>query len=185
MAISVTTTDSLRFMPSAIQVPAGQPISLSVTQGGVILHTFTLLSLVNYQAPPSTSNWTQLLHSHPAIVNLVINATAGQTQSKTLSAPKTGYYEFVCIEPGHFQGGMFGFLGVGVPPPNVGVPTGAGAPVYYTTALIAGLVILMVALGVVFGRRARPAAAPGATAPRPAQEPEPADAGTPDFRNRL
>ncbi|MGI0054034.1 MAG: hypothetical protein ACRECR_07270, partial [Thermoplasmata archaeon] len=66
--------------------------------------------------------------------------------------PPLGTYEFVCEIPGHFQAGMFGFMGSGV---AVGAPAGPPVPtgLYIITGVIVGLVVIAIALAFVVGKR--------------------------------
>jgi hypothetical protein len=72
-------------------------------------------------------------------------------------SPGPGWYEFVCLEPGHFQSGMYGFIAFGMNlPANLTVSvasTGPGAGVFIISGTIVALVVVALVLGFVVGRR--------------------------------
>lgn len=152
-SISASTNNFL-FTPNSIgPIAVGATITLTVTQLASTPHTFTLSSLVNYTIPSTATNLTQFFSSHPPVVDITLNGTPGETRSATFTLPTVGFYEFVCTVAGHFQSGMFGFLGYGVTPPNAVAQTGPGAPVFIIGGSIVALVVIALVLAFVLGRR--------------------------------
>ena len=152
-SIAVSTNNFL-FAPNSLgPLPAG-PVTITVTQLASNTHTFTLSSLANYTIPAGASNLSTFFTQHPPLVSVTLNATVGEQHTVTFTPPKVGYYEFVCEISGHFQLGMYGFLGYQVAPPNAApTSTGPGTPVFIIGGVIVGLVVLALALGFVIGRR--------------------------------
>lgn len=142
-------------------VPTGSVINVSFFDGDPTSpHTFTILNLSDYYA----ANWstfnpaylTQLINDHGTLFNKTADSDARVTGNFT--SPKTaGYYEFVCILPGHFQRGMWGEIGFGEPvPSNIsfgGGSPGPGLAVFIIVGTIVALTVLAIVLGFVVGRR--------------------------------
>jgi uncharacterized cupredoxin-like copper-binding protein len=141
------TTNSLSFVPNVLSTPAGATITgpvtfhVLVTNLGSLSHTFTV-------AAERNTTLTNLgpLNSHTPLVNVSINSS-GEAVAK-FTVPGVGVYEYVCTIAGHFAGGMFGFLYVGVPvpapPPSpstaiVAVPVLAGSAVLLGIGLVLAL----------------------------------------------
>ena len=88
--VTLTLGDSLRFAPQSVEVRAGQPVELTLRNGGSTLHDFALTEGV----------------SGP----VKIEAQGGQAANGTFSIDKPGTYTFVCSVPGHAPGGMRGTI---------------------------------------------------------------------------
>ncbi|EQD52883.1 copper-containing oxidoreductase signal peptide protein [mine drainage metagenome] len=110
--LNVTTTSQFSFVPGTLTVTPGATVHLRVTQAASFAHTFVLSPVANYTIPTSTNSSAlyAFFQAHPPLVNLSVAGTPGATNSTIFTAPPVGVYEFVCIIPGHFQAGMYGFL---------------------------------------------------------------------------
>ncbi|MCI4334330.1 MAG: hypothetical protein L3K04_01655 [Thermoplasmata archaeon] len=154
-ALSLSVGDVFAFTPDTMEAAApGDNVTITVTQLGTTLHTFTLSSVDNLTFPTSdsTPDLQTFFTSHPPLVNLTINGTTGFHASATFTAPAKGVYEYVCMVSSHFQEGMFGFFGSGVAPPS---PAGPGMPtgVYIIAGIVVSLVVVALVLGFVVGKR--------------------------------
>jgi uncharacterized cupredoxin-like copper-binding protein len=154
-SVSLSVSDSLRFTPSSVMVTPGASIKVLISNLGSLAHTFTLSSVANYTIPSSDTpaDLSAFFSKNAPLANVSIGAGVGTTATVTFTAPKTGFYEFVCTVPGHFQSGMLGFLGSGVTPPGATVSTGPGAPVFIIAGTIVTLIIIAIVLGFVIGKR--------------------------------
>lgn len=157
VAVTIMVGSVFSFTPNTIQANPGDTVTLTFVLGSDANspHTFTLSSVANYSFPSSetSTQFSQFFAAHAPLVNLDA-AGAGSTNSTTFTAPAKGYYEFICLQPGHFSVGMFGYLGSGVTPPNSAPPsTGPGAGVFIIGGTIAALVITAIVLAFVIGRR--------------------------------
>jgi hypothetical protein len=123
-------------------------------------HTFTIIGARDYEIPnpagQSNGNLTALIHANGTLVN--VTSTPLNTTFATI-APVTqaGWYEFVCLEPGHFQAGMYGFIAFGEALPaglGLGSTTpGPGIAVFIIIGTIVSLTVLAIVLGFVVGQR--------------------------------
>jgi plastocyanin len=153
--VLITVSTAFQFSPSSFVVTPGDSVTLTVEQLDNVEHTFTLSAVANFsfnQNVNTTADLQNFFAAHPPLAYFQINSTPGEKQSTTFTAPPLGVYEYVCEIAGHFQAGMFGFMGSGV---SVGTTTSTSVPtaLYYITGGIAGLVVLAVVLGFVVGKR--------------------------------
>jgi nitrite reductase (NO-forming) len=88
--VTVTVGNSMHFAPPSIVVRAGQPVELTLRNGGGIPHDFTLNEGVT------------------GPVQIV--AQGGRTARGTFTIDTPGTYEFVCAVPGHAAAGMRGTI---------------------------------------------------------------------------
>jgi uncharacterized cupredoxin-like copper-binding protein len=104
--VSLTMTD-FSFLPNTITVPAGQEITIDVTNSGAVAHDLMIMKagyeLVANQHVHAEDHgnafWEQEL------------LDPGHKLSSTFMAPSTpGEYQIVCGVAGHFEAGMVGRL---------------------------------------------------------------------------
>ncbi|HEY5984500.1 MAG TPA: cupredoxin domain-containing protein [Anaerolineales bacterium] len=104
--VSLTMTD-FSFLPNTITVPAGQEITIDVTNSGAVAHDLMIMQagyeLVANQHVHAEEHgnayWEQDL------------LEPGHTLTSTFLAPSApGEYQIVCGVPGHFEAGMVGKL---------------------------------------------------------------------------
>jgi plastocyanin len=144
------------FSPDSFQVTPGDQVHLSVLQTDGLPHTFTLANSTDFSfsLSNSSSDLYAFFHAHPPLVNLTMPPRSGAVEYANFTAPPLGYYEYVCLVPGHFQAGMSGYLLSGV---SVG-PGGQSIDEYFAVHyLIGGTVTIILfsvlALGYVLGVR--------------------------------
>jgi uncharacterized cupredoxin-like copper-binding protein len=88
--VTVAVGTSLQFAPRSLTVRAGQPVELTLRNGGGLPHDFALAEGV----------------SHP----IKLEAQGGQTARGTFTIDAPGTYGFVCSVPGHAAAGMVGTI---------------------------------------------------------------------------
>lgn len=121
-SLNEQATANLAFLPDQLVVNATTypvTIAITVTNVGALIHTWTLSPLANVVITPG--NFTSFFSSHAPAANLVMN-NPGQVVNGSFLLNSPGVYQYICTEPGHFAGGMSGFLYVGVAPPSVAAP---------------------------------------------------------------
>jgi plastocyanin len=161
--LSVTALAPYTFSPNAIQnVAVGTNVTVTFTDVDDVAHTFTIYGrqgvvITNPSAiEPTTLDQIVYGSGYAPVANL--NSTgSGQSLSATIRVNQSGWYEFMCMEAGHFQQGMYGFIAFGENLPanlSVTVPdTGPGAAVFIIVGTIVSLVVIAIVLGFVVGRR--------------------------------
>lgn len=104
-SLSVTMTD-FSFTPSQFSVPAGQEITLELTNQGHMRHNFVIFNLGAEVSPPFDS-------AESAKIYWQVNVDPGQPTTTTFTAPPDpGDYQIFCIVPGHAEAGMTATLTV-------------------------------------------------------------------------
>ena len=138
------------------QVPTNTTINVTFSDddGSGNDHSFAIIDRANWQMPAGADLTTVLATYHTLIW---LNASYQQTVQGNFTAPATGWYEFVCTVPGHFQQGMIGFIAFGeAVPSNLSTgpaPMGAGLVVFIIVGSIVTLTVVTLVLGFVVGRR--------------------------------
>jgi hypothetical protein len=136
------------------QFPTNSTINVTFTDADTIPHTFSILDRQGYVIKTSDS-LPQLVSKYGLLVG--VNATGSDVITRSFHSPGPGWYEFVCLEPGHFGQGMYGFIAFGENlPGNLSVSTPSMAPgtaVFIIVGTIAALVVIALVLGFVVGRR--------------------------------
>ena len=142
---SDNATNSLAWLPATLAVAAtAYPIAISilVTNTGSLPHTFWLEGQSNNTLSPG--NFTDYFQSHPPVVSVDVPAQPGGSVWANFTILSPGEYEYICTVPGHFANGMFGWLYVGVAPPQASSPP--------STAIVAPLLLggagALLALGI-------------------------------------
>ena len=86
--VTVTATE-MAFSPATVEVPAGQPVRLTLKNNGAVEH--------NWQAQVGTET-------------ILVTARPRQSASTTFTPQTPGTYKVICSVPGHEQAGMVGTL---------------------------------------------------------------------------
>ena len=157
-SVDVTASSGFKFTPDAFNdVGTNTTVEVTFVDGDTISHTFSIWGREGVQIPTTDSpgQLSTLFTDYPPLVS--VTANSGQTNITNFPAPAPGWYEFVCLEVGHFQYGMYGFIAFGEPlPANLTVSTpydGPGAAVFIIIGTIVTLTVIAVVLGFVVGRR--------------------------------
>ena len=102
--LNVTMTD-FQFTPNLFTVPAGQEITLNVTNTGVVVHNFVIMKL------GTTAGATYEEEDDANVYWQEKDIQSGGDFSVTFTAPtEPGEYEVVCRTQGHIASGMVGKL---------------------------------------------------------------------------
>jgi uncharacterized cupredoxin-like copper-binding protein len=154
-SLAVTATAPYKFIqPTYQQLPTNTTINVTFTDADTLAHTFSILDREGWVIP-ATADLDSLFSTYGAVFE--VNATGTGTFTGAFVSPGPGWYEFVCLEPGHFESGMYGFIAFGIPlPANLTVSTaatGPGAGVFIISGTIVALVVIALVLGFVVGRR--------------------------------
>jgi uncharacterized cupredoxin-like copper-binding protein len=105
-SVKVTMTD-FSFSPNTFTVPAGQPISIEVTNNGAVQHSFLIMK----QGHQIQAHFTEADKTN--VYWEVASVPAGESVRDTFTAPADpGEYQIVCGIAGHFEAGMVAKLKV-------------------------------------------------------------------------
>ena len=159
--ISLTAiSGGFAFTPNEFQdIAPNATVYVNFTDASAAPHTFTIIGKEGWVIPPNIlpSAFDQLVFGTSPPPTFNINASGAGTFPGTFTSPPTGWYEFVCTEPGHFSSGMYGFIAFGMNlPANLTVTTaneGPGAALFIIIGTIVSLVVIALVLGFVVGRR--------------------------------
>ena len=103
------TVKEFQFTPSTWTVPAGQQITIDVTNQGTTTHEWVLLqpgvTITSEDDLPETEE--ELLAN---FVYVEEEVEVGETKTLTFEAPPAGTYQVICAIEGHFNAGMEGTL---------------------------------------------------------------------------
>jgi len=106
--ISAEMTD-FQFSPTSWTVPAGEEITIELTNNGSVGHEFVILqpgvTIAGEEELPATEE--ELLAE---FVYWEDEVDAGETKTVTFTAPPAGEYQVICAIEGHFTAGMEGTL---------------------------------------------------------------------------
>jgi uncharacterized cupredoxin-like copper-binding protein len=98
-SLDVTLTD-FQFSPNQFTVPAGQEITLNLSNNGAVVHNFVIMKL-------GQSAGTEFTDADEPNVYWQVELAPGGSTKTTFTAPgDPGDYEVVCRTPGHLQAGM-------------------------------------------------------------------------------
>ena len=103
------TVKEFQFTPNTWTVPAGEQISIEITNSGTVTHEWVLLQagvqITSEDDLPATEE--ELLAD---FVNVEEEVEPGETKTLTFQAPAAGSYQIICAIPDHFNAGMKGTL---------------------------------------------------------------------------
>jgi uncharacterized cupredoxin-like copper-binding protein len=105
------TTEDFQFSPNSWAVPAGEEISIEITNDGSVLHEWVLMHPgVNIDSEADLPDTEEELLAEFVYVEDEVEAGASKTLSFT--APDAGTYQVICAIETHFDAGMEGTLTV-------------------------------------------------------------------------
>ena len=109
-SLEVTTTD-FQFSPDSWTVPAGEEISIEITNDGSVLHEWVLMQPgVNIESEADLPDTEEELLAE--FVYVEDEVEAGAEKTLTFTAPDAGTYQVICAIESHFDAGMEGTLTV-------------------------------------------------------------------------
>jgi uncharacterized cupredoxin-like copper-binding protein len=97
------TQSEFQFSPNVWRVPAGEQVSIEITNAGTVPHQWILL-----QGGVRIDSEEGLPDADFAYAEEEV--AAGETATLTFEAPPAGTYQVICAIPTHFDSGMEGTL---------------------------------------------------------------------------
>lgn len=108
--VTVEETDFL-FSPDTITVPLGKPVTLTITNSGVVEHDFGIQKIS--VSDVSMGHEEGMSHDMGAMeLDLHVATQPNGISTITFTPTEAGEYEFFCSVPGHKEAGMMGKLTV-------------------------------------------------------------------------
>jgi uncharacterized cupredoxin-like copper-binding protein len=113
--LNLTAMD-MSFQPNALEVTAGVPVRLTMTNEGALEHDFSILEM-----PMETMGATAVpMEGHDMTpmgeeAQLHMAVAMGTSNTVEFTPTKPGTYEFFCTVPGHKEAGMLGTMVVRAP----------------------------------------------------------------------
>ena len=162
-SLTVAAVNGYAFSPNTIeQLPTNTTINLTFNNldSSGDAHTFSILKREGWVIPTGTGGGELDSLVYGSQYGNLVNANSsgtGNTVQKTFESPGPGWYEFLCMESGHFGNGMYGFIAFGMNlPSNLTITTpstGPGAAVFIIIGTIVTLTVIALVLGFIVGRR--------------------------------
>lgn len=119
--VTVTMSDTMRFIPDTIAVKEGETIRFIVKNAGTIRHEMTIGTI------EELSEHAGLMQQFPEMEHEDSNAVTvdpGKDGEIAWKFTVPGTFDFACLIPGHYESGMKGRIVVGSPSP----PAAAAMP---------------------------------------------------------
>jgi len=107
--ITVEAAD-FTYEPMSISVPAGQPVTLTLTNTGKVEHDFVIDKINVTDVVASDSGPAEHHQMNQPEFDLHFFAKAGETATLQFTAIEPGTYEIFCSIEGHKEAGMIGEL---------------------------------------------------------------------------
>lgn len=107
--IAVTMDDTMRFVPSALEVKQGETVTLVIRNRGKVMHELVL------GTPADLAQHAEEMRKHPGMEHdepFMAHVKPGATQRLTWRFTQAGTFAFACLVPGHFEAGMKGVVAV-------------------------------------------------------------------------
>jgi uncharacterized cupredoxin-like copper-binding protein len=107
--IQVLMSDDMKFTPAKIDVRRGETIRFAVRNAGRLRHEMVLDSMAELkQHAELMRKMPGMEHADPNMVTL----DPGKIGELIWRFTKAGTFDFGCLQPGHFEGGMMGKVSV-------------------------------------------------------------------------
>ncbi|MDF1598066.1 MAG: cupredoxin domain-containing protein [Acidimicrobiia bacterium] len=105
------TLKDFAFSPTSWEIPAGETITISMTNEGAVEHEWVLLKPgVTISSEADLPDTEEVLLAD--FVYWEEEVEPGASKSETFTAPAAGEYQIICAIPSHFDAGMEGTLTV-------------------------------------------------------------------------
>jgi plastocyanin len=110
MEITLDLTD-FAYSPAAITIPAGQPVVLTIQNGGLVEHDF-VIETIDAKTVLLQDSGSEAHQAHGEASSFDVHASAqvGDTTIVELTVSEPGTYQFFCSVEDHKNAGMIGEL---------------------------------------------------------------------------
>ncbi|MDP4608948.1 MAG: cupredoxin family protein [Burkholderiaceae bacterium] len=107
--VAVDMADNMRFTPATIDVKANETVQFVVTNSGKVKHEMVL------GTPQELAEHYKQMLKFPGMVHedpQTASVEPGQSGSIVWTFTNAGVVDFACLQPGHFDAGMKGYVTV-------------------------------------------------------------------------
>ena len=107
--INVDMTDNMRFTPAEISVAQGETVRFVVKNSGAVKHELVL------GTPTELKEHYAMMMEMPGMEHAddnMVSVASGKTGEVVWRFNKAGRVDFACLQPGHYDAGMKGFVSV-------------------------------------------------------------------------
>lgn len=107
--IAIDMTDDMRFSPTEVMVQKGETIRFTVHNSGKLKHEFVL------GTEKALKEHAELMKKFPGMEHAednMVSVAPGQSGDVIWQFTQSGKVLFACLQPGHYDAGMKGFVAV-------------------------------------------------------------------------
>src|SRR5687768_14401142 len=101
-------TSSLKFLPASLEVAAGRPVRLTLTNQDALEHDFSILEFPVEGTVQTIGHSAHEMGAAAEQADLHVGAAANSAGTVQFTPSQPGTYEFFCAVPGHRVAGMVG-----------------------------------------------------------------------------
>ena len=113
--VRIDMTDAMLFSPPRVTARRGQTIRFIVSNSGKLKHELVLGTRKDLRDHAELmKKFPEMEHAEPNMVTLA----PGQTGEVIWRFTRAGQIDFACLQPGHYDAGMKGFVKVASSPPG-------------------------------------------------------------------
>ena len=113
--VRIDMNDAMRFTPPRVTARRGQTIRFVVSNSGKVKHELVLGSPKDLREHAELmKKFPEMEHAEPNMVTLA----PGQAGELVWRFSRAGRVDFACLQPGHYDAGMKGFVAVASAPPG-------------------------------------------------------------------
>lgn len=107
--INLAMTDNMRFTPDKIEVKQGDTVKIVMKNNGKTMHELVLGTKKDLDEHAALMlKFPKMEHDEPYMAHVA----PGKAGEIIWSFNRAGSFDFACLIPGHYQGGMFGKITV-------------------------------------------------------------------------
>lgn len=107
--VTVDMTDNMRYTPAEISVQQGETVRFLVKNSGAVKHELVI------GTPQALKEHYAMMLKMPGMEHAeanMVTVAPGKTGEVVWRFTKTGKVDFACLQPGHYDAGMKGFVQV-------------------------------------------------------------------------
>ena len=107
--IEITMLDTMRFVPSQIDIKQGETVRLTVKNAGKVMHELVI------GTKTELDTHAEMMKKHPNMEHdepYMAHVAPGKSADIIWNFNRAGNFDFACLLPGHYDAGMVGKINV-------------------------------------------------------------------------